>query len=123
MQRKDLEHLILAACSITNQDGILVIGSQSILGTYNEHELPTATTLSIEADVVPLQDDEAESLASLIEGTIGEMSLFQSAYGYYAQGVGKRTAILPPGWAARLVPLRSERTRYHTGWCLEVHDL
>ena len=123
MQRKDLEHLISAVCAITNQEGILVIGSQSVLGTYSEYELPSATTMSTEADVVPLEDDEAESLASLIDGTIGEMSPFDQVYGYYAQGVGKRTAILPSGWASRLVPLRSEQTKYHTGWCLEVHDL
>lgn len=123
MRRAELEHLVRSACAITNQDGILIIGSQSVLGTYSEYELPEDTTLSIEADFVPLHDDDAESLSMLIDATIGEMSIFQDTFGYYAQGVGKRTAVLPPGWASRLVPIPNEHTNYYTGWCLEVHDL
>lgn len=44
-------------------------------------------------------------------------------HGYYAQGVGETTAILPTGWAERLVPIRNANTRGATGWCLEPHDL
>ena len=50
-------------------------------------------------------------------------SPFHETFGYYAQGVGEKTAVLPSGWKGRLVPVRGEGTRGATGWCLEVHDL
>ena len=61
--------------------------------------------------------------ADLIDGSIGELSMFHDTFGYYAQGVGEETATLPHGWKGRLVPVRSARTRGATGWCLEAHDL
>jgi len=44
-------------------------------------------------------------------------------HGYYAQGVGPETALLPSGWKDRLVVIRNENTNGITGLCLEVHDL
>ena len=36
--------------------------------------------------------------ADLIDGSIGEASMFHETFGYYAQGVVERTAVLPDGW-------------------------
>ena len=44
-------------------------------------------------------------------------------HGYYAKGVGERTATLPKGWQSRLVVVNNENTNGVTGYCLEVHDL
>jgi Nucleotidyltransferase of unknown function (DUF6036) len=44
-------------------------------------------------------------------------------FGYYAQGVGDRTATLPTGWRDRLVRISNPNTRGITGLCLEVSDL
>lgn len=123
MHRTELEHIIRASCRIAEQDQVLVIGSQSILGTYNEFELPVESTYSEEADVFPLFDDAEGSRSTQIDGAIGEWTQFHDTFGYYAQGVDRRTALLPEGWADRLVPIRNENTEYFTGWCLEVHDL
>lgn len=123
MQRTDLEHIIRAACRVAEQDQVLVIGSQSVLGTYSELELPEESTFSEEADVFPLFDDADGTKSTQIDGTIGELSQFHQTFGYYAQGVDRRTATLPAGWAERLVPIRNENTDYYTGWCLDVHDL
>lgn len=43
-------------------------------------------------------------MADLIDGSIGEASMFHDTFGYYAQGVVESTARLPDGWQARLVP-------------------
>lgn len=123
MLRTELEHIIRAACSVAGQDQVLVVGSQAILGTYSEYELPEESTFSEEADVFPLFDNKDATISTRIDAFIGEMSPFHQQHGYYAQGVDRRTAILPEGWATRLVPIRNERTAYNTGWCLEVHDL
>ena len=121
MRRDQLEHLIRAAGAIVHADDVLVIGSQAILASYEEGVLPGEATFSVEADIVPLGDADGRR-ADLIDGAIGEASMFHEMYGVYAQGVGLSTALLAPGWNERLVPL-VDRTTGTTGWCLDVHDL
>jgi len=118
VRRVDLEHIIRAAAEIADDPEIIVIGSQAILGSFPQ--APEALLVSIEADVFPKNHPER---ADLIDGTIGEGSPFHDLYGYYAQGVDEKTAILPRGWKGRLVAIRNENTRGNTGWCLEPHDL
>jgi len=118
MTRQQLEHLIRAASVIANDDELIVLGSQSILGPYPD--APPALLVSVEADLYPKNHPER---ADLIDGTIGELSPFHATYGYYAQGVGPTTAILPRGWEGRLVTIRNENTRWAAGLCLDAHDL
>ncbi len=118
MNRVDLEHIIRAAAEIANDDEIIVIGSQAILGSFPN--APKELLVSTEADVYPKNRPDR---SDLIDGSIGEGSPFHETYGYYAQGVDETTAILPRGWRERLVPLRNENTRGKTGWCLDPHDL
>lgn len=118
MKRSELEHVIRAAGSIADDSEIVVIGSQSILGQFPD--APATLLVSAEADVYPRNRPE---LADLIDGSIGEGSAFHELYGYYAQGVGEDTAVLPDGWRDRLVRVRNPNTVGITGLCLEVHDL
>jgi len=116
--RTQLEHLIRAAADLAEDDEIVVLGSQAILGQFPD--APATLRVSVEADLYPRRRPER---ADLIDGTIGEGSPFHETYGYYAQGVGEETAVLPAGWKDRLVAVRNEATRGATGWCLEPHDL
>lgn len=118
MRREELEHLIRAAAAITNQYEIVVVGSQSLLGAVPN--APAELLLSMEADLYPLQHPD---LADLIDGSIGELSPFQERFGYYAQGVGPDTAVLPEGWETRLVKIQNQNTDLKIGYCLEPHDL
>lgn len=118
MKRTDLEHLIRAAAAITNQYEIIVVGSQSILGAVPE--APAALLVSMEADLYP---KDRPDLSDLIDGAIGELSPFQQQFGYYAQGVGPETAVLPRGWQDRLVKIQGPNTDLKIGWCLDPHDL
>lgn len=118
MTREQLEHLIRAAAEIANEDEIVIIGSQAILGQFPG--APESMRVSMEADLFPLQHPER---ADLIEGSIGELSPFHETFGYYAQAVGEDTARLPQGWKERLVVVQNENTRGVKGLCLEVHDL
>lgn len=122
MRRDQLEHIVRAAGAILDESEVIVIGSQSILGSVAEALLPRAATRSVEADIVPL-DDEDERKSTLLDGTIGELSPFHESFGVYAHGVGERTARLPRRWRSRLVPLQNENTGGVTAWCLEPHDL
>lgn len=118
MNRAQLEHVIRASAAIANDDEIIVIGSQSILGQFPTP--PAELCVSMEADVYPKNHPEQ---ADVIDGSIGELSPFHTTFGYYAQGVSPETAILPAGWEARLIPVSNANTHGATGWCLEVHDL
>jgi predicted NBD/HSP70 family sugar kinase len=42
MRRDQLEHAIRAACQIIDQEAVIVVGSQAILGSIPERELPAA---------------------------------------------------------------------------------
>ncbi|WP_327205430.1 MULTISPECIES: DUF6036 family nucleotidyltransferase [unclassified Rathayibacter] len=121
MRREELELAIATAARIVQQDRVLVIGSQAILGSYSEDVLPERATMSREADIAPLEDDAQESLATRIDVLVGEWSPFDDEHGFYVQGVSVRTAYLPEGWAERVV--RVEVEGGSTGLCLEPHDL
>lgn len=118
MTRSELEHLIRAAGAIAADDQIIVIGSQSVLGQFPD--APVVLRASMEADLYPRNRPE---LAELIDGAIGEGSHFHQQFGYYAQGVGSDTAVLPPGWEQRLIEVENANTAGVRGLCLEVHDL
>lgn len=118
MTRAELEHVIRAAADIADDDEVVVIGSQAILAEFPD--APASMRVSVEADLFPLNHPER---AELIDGSIGELSPFHETYGYYAQGVGAETAILPRGWRERLVVVQNENTRGARGLCLERHDL
>ncbi|UOG90815.1 MAG: hypothetical protein L3K52_11455 [Candidatus Thiothrix sulfatifontis] len=118
MKRYEIEHLIRAAGAITQSNEIIVIGSQSILGSYPE--APAALLQSREADLIPVQYPER---ADLIDGVLGELSPFDETFGYYADGVDKTTAILPEGWESRLIRIANTNTNNVVGLFLEPHDL
>ncbi|MDJ0318978.1 DUF6036 family nucleotidyltransferase [Pseudarthrobacter sp. PS3-L1] len=123
MRRVELEHAIRAATQIIRDDQVIIIGSQSILGSYSEDQLPAAATMSPEVDIAPMRDADADALSDQLSFDAGEWSEFHATYGFYIEGVGKRTAILPPDWEYRLVGVRNEATNNATGLCLEPHDL
>lgn len=123
MHRLELEHAIRAATEIIRQDSVIIIGSQSILGTWTEEVLPEAATMSEEVDIAPIGDDDAETLATELDAAIGELSSFHETHGFYVQGVGRYTAVLPAGWEDWLVAVSNDNTRYRTGLCLDPHDL
>lgn len=124
MIRSELEHAIRAAARIMQANSIIVIGSQSILGTWSEDELPPLVTASPEVDMMPLSDDDSEALARRLDFA-GEWSAFHQAHGFYIDGVGRSTATLPRGWEERLVDVEAvdfDGVRSF-GLCLDPHDL
>lgn len=131
MRRDQLEHAIRTACQIIEQPAVVVVGSQAILGTFAEDQLPPEATMSIEIDILPIADDNDETtrLADLIEGVAGEWSPFEEQHGFSIDGVDQLTSVLPDGWRGRLVKVQNANTaapagrpRY-TGWCLDKEDL
>ena len=121
MTRTQFEHAIRAAGGVLGVNELLVIGSQAVHGSV-AGDLPDEASRSVEVDLAALHDDDGR-YADLIDGAIGESSMFHDTFGYYAQGVVESTAVLPAGWRARLVRFETPATRGVIAWCLEIHDL
>jgi hypothetical protein len=121
MRREEFEHAIRAAGAVLGVDEVLVIGSQALHASIRGG-LPDEAARSVEVDVAVRGDAEGR-MADLLDGSIGEASMFHATFGYYAQGVVETTAVLPEGWEGRLVRFETPATNGVVAWCLEVHDL
>jgi hypothetical protein len=122
VNRQQLAHLLRSACAIAHDADVLVLGSQSILGSFDEEDLPPAATASQEADIAFI-DDPGRKKADQVEGAIGEMSTFHEEHGIYAEGVDIEVAILPDGWKDRLVSWDLQSSRPAEPHFLDPHDL
>ena len=122
MTREPFDPAVRAAGAVLGARELLVIGSQALHASVSA-KLPPEALRSVEVDVASLRGDPEGKLADLIDGSIGEASLFHQTFGYYAQGVVESTAVLPAGWRKRLVRYETPGTRGGVAWCLEPHDL
>ena len=121
MTREQFEHAIRAVGGVLGVGELLIIGSQALHASVTV-DVPAEAMRSIEVDVAVIHDLDGR-LADLIDGSIGEGSMFHDTFGYYAQGVVETTAVLPSGWRERLIRFETAATNGVVAWCLEVHDL
>ena len=118
MKKKHLEHLLRAAGRIVGDDQFIVIGSQSLHGKYPD--LPDELCeISFEADLISKNRPRDTDMLN----SIGVDSQFHHEFGFYADPVDTKTAVLPNGWDGRLVNFASAETEGVMGLCLEPHDL
>jgi len=117
MRRDQLEHAIRAACQIIQQPDVIVVGSQAILGTYDESQLPAEATTSLEVDILPIAEsnDQTARLAVVIDGIAGEFPPFEQRHGFSIDGVDLETAVLPEGRRERLVRDQNTNTTAPSG--------
>jgi hypothetical protein len=95
MNRSQLEHALRAAADASGVRDLIVIGSQAVLGSYPDWELPVEATRSAEVDVavdlliarIEGGDLDDTDLADRIDGPLGEGSPFHQTNGYYVHGV------------------------------------
>ena len=121
MNRAQFEHAIRAAAAVAGEHEVIVIGSQAV-HAWIDDGVPEAAMRSVEADIALRQDVDG-SKADLIDGSIGEASLFQETFGFYAHGVSISVALLPRGWEQRLVRFATPATAGVVAWCLSPQDL
>jgi hypothetical protein len=67
MTREQLAHVLRAVSQLTGDPDVVVIGSQSILGSYSEDELPPEATGSMEVDTAFLSDPGHASASEPVE--------------------------------------------------------
>ena len=103
MTRLELEHAIRAACDLTSETEVFVFGSQAILGEFPD--APEEIRQSAEADIAP---KHATDKIDLIDGVLGQDSMFHKEHGFYVHGVPIETAVLPVGWETRSFASKTE---------------
>ena len=121
MNRDQLEHVIRASGDLLQENEVIIVGSQAILGSVDEG-LPKEVTLSTEVDVMAMNDPTGEK-ALKINGALGELSRFDQSFGYYAEGVEDGLCRFPEGWRDRMVRVHTPATNGVTGLCVDPHDL
>jgi hypothetical protein len=121
MTRDQLAHVLRAAAAVVEDQEILVVGSQAILASYSEEDLPEVAWMSAEADLAFWDGDQSKP--DVVDAFVGETSRFHETFGYYGQGVDLTTAKLPEGWRDRLVRFDVVSASPATATCLEPHDL
>lgn len=117
----ELQIALKEAGRIVRGGRFLVIGSQSLLGTFSHHELPAEAIASLEFDVAVFGDVESQA-ADRIDGVLGEWSAFHDQHGFYVQGVDVDTAVLPEAWQKRLVRVPVLGAPDVEAVCLDPHD-
>jgi hypothetical protein len=117
MKKREIDHVLRAAGRITGEKQFIIIGSQSLHGKYPD--LPDDIVKSVEVDLLASKKPGRTEWL----GAIGVYSPFHESFGYYADPVDDKTAILPKGWKGRLVNLSAGDTDGVKGLCLEPHDL
>jgi len=118
MRREQMEHILRAAASITNETEFVVVGSQALLASVPD--LPPPLNQSMEPDLYPLKNPAA---AILIDGSIGELSPFDEVFGYYGHGVAPDTAILPRNRRERAIIIENKNAGGARGICISPPDL
>lgn len=96
MRRDQLEHAIRTACQITGQTEVIVIGSQAILGTYPEYELPHLATRSMEVYILPITE-----VTAVEQRPDGATVTWRDSAGELTQTVGGCVIALPAQAARR----------------------
>ncbi|MEN9621484.1 MAG: hypothetical protein RL499_1677 [Actinomycetota bacterium] len=117
----ELQIALKEAGRLVRAGRFLVIGSQSLLGTFSHDELPAEATASLEFDVAVFGDIDSQA-ADRIDGALGEWSDFHDAQGFYVQGVDVDTAIVPAGWQDRVTRVPVLEAPDVEAVCLDPHD-
>jgi hypothetical protein len=117
VRKSELEHVIRAAKEITGETEFVVIGSQALHGAFPN--LVDKLVTSHECDIyIPNAPEKTELLNS-----IGMLTPFAQAYGYYADPVDPDTAKLPKSWLRRKIAISTRNTNGATYYCPSPEDL
>ncbi len=124
MELEKVDHILRAAGKVTGQTHFVLVGSAAIFAW--RADIPDEMALTREADLfaydVP-DSAEAARIADDLDAVLGQASQFDQTFGYYCDGVGPETAILPDDWRDRAKAYSSERTGGVTAIVPEPNDI
>jgi hypothetical protein len=120
-RRADLDHILRAAKELTGQSRFVLIGSAALIARLRS--VPLSMMMSREADLYADEIEDDESVATLIDGVLGEGSSFHEQFGYYADGVSAATAVMPTDWRSRSTKYLGRQAPGVTAICPEQNDI
>ena len=106
MNKDQAYHVCRAAAAIANVDSVFVYGSNAIIFWLDEVGLKDTREIledhaSRKLDLSVSEEDEKLNL--IVDGAIGEMSMFDSTFGVYAHANSPQKLFkAPKSWASRL---------------------
>lgn len=101
MEVNKVDHILRAAGAATGQKRFVLIGSAAIFAWETIVPPDMAMTREVDLFAYDVDPTTAESIAFELDGSLGQASQFDETYGYYCDGVGPDTAILPTDWESR----------------------
>jgi hypothetical protein len=118
VRREDFRDALRRAAEITGDRDLVVLGSQSVHGSFNMAVLQDRVlTASMEIDFLTSDDPDGIKIWALPAQGAAQV-------GVELDGVEVRTSALPEGWVDRLVPFPlDDKPDAVIAWCLEPHDL
>ena len=119
--KADIAHILQAAAGVTGRDTFVIVGTGAVIAQLDTVPLDLMETR--EVDLYVPDDRDGYGISDLIDGSIGEGSPFDEAFGYHAHGVGARTACLPDDWPARAVRYDLPKLPDVVCLCPEANDI
>lgn len=121
MRREKVEHILRAAGAVTGKKEFVLIGSAAVVAWGAN--LPEVMAISRDVDLFAYDEPDQEAISAQLDGSLGQASPFDAEFGYYCDGVGAETAILPLDWQARAMRFANANTGGVTAIVPEPNDI
>jgi hypothetical protein len=99
LRRPDIDHILRAAASLSGHCRFVMVGTGAVIATAKH--IPVAMMMTEEIDIYVEDAADPDWISDLIDASIGRYSQFHRTFGYYGDGVSKRTAVMPLDWRQR----------------------
>jgi hypothetical protein len=100
MLNKDrVDHITRGGGVVTGKQTFVLIGSAAIAAWRSD--IPELMAMSRDVDLFAYDAPDADDVADMLDVSLGQASPFDAEFGYYCDGVGPETAIMPTDWETR----------------------
>lgn len=123
MEVDKVDHILRAAGEVTGRSRFVLIGSAAVFAW--RQIVPEDMTATREVDLFACDVDpqEADRIAVELDGSLGQASQFDQSFGFYCDGVGPETAILPTDWEDRSIEYSNAKTGGVTAIVPHLNDI
>ncbi|MDO8377422.1 DUF6036 family nucleotidyltransferase [Phenylobacterium sp.] len=118
---QNVNHILRAAGEVTGQTRFVLIGSAAVIAW--RRVVPVEMAMTREVDLFAYDVEDVDGVSEELDGSLGQGSNFDNTFGYYCDGVGAETAILPTDWLDRAMEYRTPEAPGITAIVPEPEDI